>query len=168
MKTKTQRIVMAAMFAALTCVTTMIIKFPSPPPLKGYLNLGDCIVLLTGWTLTPFYSFFAAGFGSALADLFLGYTIYAPATFLIKGGMAIVAAFGYRGLKRGMGGALPRIISGIFSQIIMVLGYFLYELCLYGFSTAAVNVPGSIMQGLAGLAAGLVLIHIFKKNNIGI
>ena len=44
MKTKTQKIVSAAMLAALACVATMIIKIPSP--LKGYFNLGDCVVLL--------------------------------------------------------------------------------------------------------------------------
>lgn len=164
MKTKTQRIVMAAMLASLTCVVTMMIKIPSP--LKGYLNLGDSIVLLSGWVISPFYAFFAAGIGSALADLFLGYTIYAPATFVIKGVMAVVAAFGYRLLRKRMGSGASRIVSGITSQAIMVSGYFLYELCLYGLSIAVINVPGSVVQGFAGLVAGLVLIHIFKKNNI--
>ena len=157
---------MAAMFASLACVVTMTIKVPSL--LKGYLNLGDSIVLLSGWMLSSLYAFFAAGIGSALADLFLGYTIYAPATFIIKGVMAIVAALGYRLLRKRMGEGLSRIISGATSQAVMVLGYFLYEFYLYGFSTAAVNVPGSILQGLAGLAAGLVLIRIFEKNHIGI
>lgn len=164
MKTKTQRIVMAAMLASLTCVVTMMIKIPSP--LKGYLNLGDSIVLLSGWVISPFYAFFAAGIGSALADLFLGYTIYAPATFVIKGVMAVVAAFGYRLLRKRMGSGASRIVSGIASQAVMVSGYFLYELCLYGLSIAVINVPGSVVQGFAGLVAGLVLIHIFKKNNI--
>ena len=63
---KTRKIVMTAMFAALCCVATMIIKIPSP--LKGYLNLGDCIVLLSGFMLSPLYGFLAAGIGSALAD----------------------------------------------------------------------------------------------------
>lgn len=164
MKTKTQRIITAAMFASLACVVTMMIKIPSL--LKGYLNLGDSIVLLSGWMLSPLYAFFAAGLGSALADLFLGYTIYAPATFVIKGVMAIVAAFGYRFLRKRMGEGVSRFVSGAVSQTVMVLGYFLYEFCLYGFSTAAVNVPGSVLQGLAGLAAGLVLIRIFVKNKI--
>lgn len=44
MKTATQKIVIASQFAALICVATMLIKVPSP--LKGYLNLGDGIVLL--------------------------------------------------------------------------------------------------------------------------
>ena len=47
----TKKIVIAALLAALTCVATMVIKIPSP--LQGYLNLGDCIVLLAGWMLSP-------------------------------------------------------------------------------------------------------------------
>ena len=86
------------MLAALCCVATMIIKIPSP--LKGYLNLGDCIVLLSGFMLSPLYGFLAAGIGSALADVFSGYVVYAPATFLIKGLMAL-AAFGiYKALNK--------------------------------------------------------------------
>ena len=53
MQMKTKKLVMAALLAALTCVTTMIITVPSP--LKGYLNLGDSIVLLSGWLLSPAY-----------------------------------------------------------------------------------------------------------------
>ena len=89
MQSKTQKIVLAALIAALACVATMIVKIPSP--MKGYVNLGDCIVLTAGWILSPWYAFLAAGLGSALADLFSGYVIYAPATFVIKGVMALVA-----------------------------------------------------------------------------
>ena len=71
MNTRTKKIVLAALMAALACVATMIIKIPSP--LKGYLNLGDCIVLVSGWMLSPTYGFLAAGLGSALADVFSGY-----------------------------------------------------------------------------------------------
>ena len=78
----TKRIVVASMLCALTCVATMVIKIPSP--LNGYLNLGDCVVLLAGWILSPVYGFLAAGLGSAAADLFSGYVVYAPATFAIK------------------------------------------------------------------------------------
>ena len=76
MKKKTKIIVLAALFAALTCVATMVVKIPSP--LKGYINLGDCMVLLAGWLLPPGFSFLAAGLGSALADVFAGYFVYAP------------------------------------------------------------------------------------------
>ena len=46
MNTKTKQLATASLIAALVCVATMIIKIPSP--LKGYINLGDCVVLLAG------------------------------------------------------------------------------------------------------------------------
>ena len=41
-----KKLVLAAMFAALSCVATMVIQIPSP--MSGYVNLGDCFVLLGG------------------------------------------------------------------------------------------------------------------------
>lgn len=164
MKTKTQKIVMAAMLAALVCVATMIVKIPSP--LKGYLNLGDCVVLLSGWILSPVYGFLAAGIGSALADLFSGYVTYAPATFLIKGIMALIAYFGFAWFQKGLPALPSRIISGVLAEVFMVLGYLLFEGVLYGFVPSLVNIPANAIQGLAGLILGIVLIKIFEKSKI--
>ena len=160
----TKRIVTASMLAALVCVATMIIKIPSP--LKGYLNLGDCIVLLAGWSLSPLYGFLAAGIGSALADIFSGYIVYAPATFVIKGLMAIIAYFGFHLLHKRLGNFISRILSGSISEIIMVLGYFIFEGFLYGFISSLVNIPANAVQGVAGLIIGTILIKVFEKNKI--
>ena len=43
--TKLKKIVIGALFAALTCVATMVIQVPSPA--NGYVNLGDGVVLLS-------------------------------------------------------------------------------------------------------------------------
>ncbi|MDD6308881.1 MAG: ECF transporter S component [Clostridia bacterium] len=158
----TKKIAKAAMLAALACIATMIIKIPSP--MKGYLNLGDCIVLLSGWTLSPVYGFLAAGIGSALADVFSGYVIYAPATFVIKGLMAVAAYFFYKVTMDKCGKLPSRIISGALAELVMVLGYFLFEGILYGFIPSAVNIPANAMQGVAGLIIGILLINIFEKN----
>lgn len=164
MKTKTQKIVLAALLASLTCVATMIIKIPSP--LKGYLNLGDCVVLLSGWLLSPLYGFFAAGVGSALADVFSGYIIYAPATFAIKGAMAVVADFAFKLLSKKAGNLPSRIVGGALSEAVMVLGYFIFEGFMYGFIPSAVNIPANVIQGVAGLILGIVLVRVFEKSNI--
>ena len=163
-KNATQRVVIAAMFAALTCVATMIIKIPSP--MKGYLNLGDCVVLLAGWMLSPAYGFMAAGLGSALADLFSGYLVYAPATFVIKGVMALAAHFGYKLLKGKIGTLASHILSGTAAEVIMILGYLAFESVLYGFGPSLVNVPANGAQGVAGLLLGCVLAKIFEKAKI--
>ena len=86
---KILKLVIAAMFASLVCVATMVIKIPTPT--NGYVNLGDCIVLLSGWLLGPVYGIAAAAIGSMLADLFAGYPVYAAATFVIKGTVALIA-----------------------------------------------------------------------------
>ena len=164
MNTRTKKIVMAAMLAALACVATMIIKIPSP--LKGYLNLGDCVVLLSGWILSPLYGFLAAGLGSALADVFSGYVTYAPATFIIKGLMALIAYFVFKILQNKIGNLPSRIISGIVAEVIMVLGYFVFEGFLYGFIPSIVNIPANAMQGLAGIILGIIIIKVFEKNRI--
>lgn len=160
----TKKIVMTAMFAALCCVATMIIKIPSP--FKGYINLGDCIVLLSGFMLSPLYGFMGSGLGSALADVLSGYVFYAPATFLIKGIMSIIAHFGMRLTKNKVGLTTSAIISGIFAEVIMIIGYYVFEGFLYGFGTSAVNIPANAIQGTAGLILGVILFKIFEKNKI--
>ena len=163
-KNTTQKIVTAAMFATLICVATTIIKIPSL--LKGYLNLGDCIVLLTGWLLSPIYGFFVAGLGSALADLFSGYAMYAPATFVIKAIMAPIAYYGFKILHKKKGNLISQIISGAVAEIWMVMGYFVFEGFLYGFVPSAVNIPANAVQGVVGLILGCILIKVFMKTKI--
>ena len=163
-KNTLQKIVIAALLAALVCVATMLIKIPSP--LKGYLNLGDCVVLLAGWTLSPLYAFLAAGRGSALADVFSGYLLYAPATFLIKGLMAVIAFYTFKFATRKLSDLASRIIGGGIAESFMVLGYFMFEGVLYGFIPSIVNIPANAVQGVAGIILGILLIKVFEKAKI--
>ncbi len=164
MNTKPRKIVMTALVAALTCVATMIIKIPSP--LNGYINLGDAIVLIAGWIFSPLYAFLSAAIGSALADMFSGYFIYAPVTFVVKGLMALVAFYGFKILRRTLGGLPSRIISSVCAEIVMILGYFVFEGLLYGFVPSMANIPANGVQGVAGIIIGITLIKVLEKNQI--
>ena len=161
---KTKKVIMAALFAALACVATMVIKIPSP---KGYVNLGDSIVLLSGWMLSPLYGFFAAAIGSMLADLLLGFGVYAPVTFVIKGVMALTAFFFAKRLKRRIGIFASRVIGAVIAEVIMVLGYFVFEAVIYGgFAAAAVSLTFNGLQGVIGMIVGLILAKFFDKSGI--
>ena len=164
MKTATQKIVISSLFAALICVATMLIKIPSP--MKGYLNLGDGIVLLSAWILPLPYGVAAAGLGSALADMFSGYVMYAPVTFVIKGFMAIVAYACYGLFAKKIKSNVSRALSGTLAELVMILGYFLFEGILYGFVPSLVNIPANAVQAVAGVIIGVVLITFFEKQNI--
>ena len=164
MRTTTKKVVFAAMFAALVCVATMLVKIPSP--LKGYINLGDCMVLAAGFVLSPVYGFMAAGLGSMLADLFAGYALYAPVTFLIKGVMALIVCFGVRYFARRMGKLGAKLVFGVLAEIVMIGGYFLFEGVLYGFGASLVNIPANAVQGVAGVLLGVLLAGALERSKI--
>ena len=164
MHSKTKRIVITALMAAMVCVATMIIKIPSP--MKGYLNIGDCIVLLCGWLLAPGYGFVAAGLGSALADMFSGYLTYAPATFLIKGSMALIVFACFKLMNKRISRLPSQIIGAVLAEIVMVLGYYVFEGFMYGFIPSAVNIPANAVQGAAGLILGIILVKVFERLKI--
>lgn len=158
--TKMVRMVFTGLLTALVCVATMVIKIPTPT--NGYVNIGDAMVLLCGWLLGPAYGFFAAGVGSALADLINGYGSYVAGTLLIKGLMGVTAA-----LIMGKGRPLSRILGGILAEMLMVGGYFLYESILLGYGFAAVaSIPGNAVQGGMGLIFGLLLYRVLEKTEL--
>ena len=155
---KIRKLVLAALLAALVCVATMVVQIPSP--MQGYVNLGDCFVLLSGWLLGPWYGFAAGGIGSMLADLFLGYAHYAPGTLVIKGLMALVAALMYE----KMGRSTAARIGG---EVIMVLGYFGYASLLLGKGlAAAASIPGNVFQGAVGLVVGVILATVLERAKV--
>ena len=108
----------------------------------------------------------AAGLGSALADVFSGYFVYAPVTFLIKGLMALAAFYIYKLLCKKIKSPVARLISAFAAEVIMILGYYVFEGFMYGFGASLVNMPANIIQGTAGLVLGFVLIKIFEKTKI--
>ena len=155
-----RKLVVTALLMALTCVATMVIQVPSP--MNGYVNLGDCIVLLSGWLLGPVWGFAAGGIGSALADLLSGYAHYIPGTLIIKGLMAVMAAL-IAGSSAGH--TLRRALSAIAAEVWMVAGYFVYACLLLGKGlSAAASVPGNLLQGAVGLAAGLALFMVLEHS----
>lgn len=148
------KLALAAVLTALTCVATMLIHIPMPAT-NGYINLGDALVLLCAFLLGPaWYGVAAAGLGSMLADLLLGYAVYAPGTLIIKCLVALTAAL----VVRAGHGKMPALVAGaVAGEVLMVLGYFAYEgLALsYGMAAAA-SIPGNALQGAAGAVVGIL------------
>ena len=152
-------LVFSAMLASLVFVATWIM-IPAP---IGNVNLGDAVLLLGAWTLGGPWATVACALGAALTDLASGYAIYAPATLLIKALMVIVAILLHRLLSK----RLPRVsllISAIAAEVVMVLGYFLYEgIFLYGFPAALIAIPFNCIQGGVCITVAFTLSFVLKK-----
>lgn len=161
---KLKKLTLAGAFAALTAVATLLIQIPSPT--KGYINTGDVVVNLAAWVLGPLYGGAAAGIGSALADLISGYTVYAPATLIIKAGMAVVSYLVYDRFARKQKTFFALLAGAVAAEIVMILGYAIFAGVLYGsFASALLSIPENIVQGVFGAAVSSVMYAALRKRS---
>lgn len=163
METNIRKLVITALFAALACVATMVIRIPTIGT-NGYVNIGDTIVLLCAWLIGGVYGGLAAGIGSGLADLLAGYGMYVPGTFAIKFFMAIAAYIIMTKMaKTYRNKILGYLVSGIAAEGIMTLGYFLYESTLLGYGIAAAgSILSNLIQGITCLILGYAMIGVLE------
>lgn len=162
MKSISKKLALTAMMTALCTVATYAVSVPFPSGI-GYFNLGDVFVILAGWLLGPVFGALAAGLGSMLADLFLGFTAYMPATFLIKAAVALISWALYALLKKLIRkdaiDFLPRLVAGLAAEAVMVLGYLFFEGVVLGLGAGALaSVVGNMVQAACGLIGGTITV----------
>lgn len=155
-KHTTKQLTMAALFIAMTTVATMVISIPIPGT-HGFVNLGDSFVLLGGLIFSHYFGALIGGVGSAMADLFLGYSFYAPITLIVKG------------VKGFLAGAvsheshLSKVIAVIVAVIWMPIGYFLFEAAIFEVPVALASLVPNYIQGGVGGVISLVLYPIITR-----
>lgn len=149
---KTKSLVRHSILMAMTVVMTMVIRIPTIGT-EGYLNLGDMVVFLSAFILGKKGGFIVGGLGSAMADILLGYTHYAPITLIVKGLEGFIAGSLMETELGKKISFIPVVIGGLF----MALGYYIAEVFMYGAGAALVSVPGNIMQGLLGAVLSVIL-----------
>ena len=152
------RLTFTALFAAIIMLATMIYI-----PLGaggGYLNPGDSMIYAAAWFLGPLAA--AAGaIGAALADVILGYVIYAPATFIIKGLMGLAVGLL---IKRNGQSFVSKVFAMSAGALIMAAGYFAYEYFILRIGMAAVaNIPFNLIQAVGGVIIGALVVSALGK-----
>jgi uncharacterized membrane protein len=161
-QTKTMKIVLAGLFAALTCVATMLIRIPT---FKGYVHIGDCMVIASGIILGPVLGGLAAGIGSMLADLLGGYYVFSVATFIIKFLAALAAGVIFSLFQKlfKQHNLPATILAGLGAEVLVVLGYFVFEIFYEGFAAAVAEILPNCVQGITGLILAAALTPILLK-----
>lgn len=109
MNKKVLQLTYSGLMAALTFISTSILAFPVAFT-NGYIHLGDGFVMSCGVILGKRNGALAAGIGSALADIYLGYASWAAPTFVIKALMAYLVGYIYEDLSNK--GRIYRLITG--------------------------------------------------------
>lgn len=154
-------IVTGALLAALVFVATCL-SFPNGA--GGYTHLGDAMIVLAVMFLGGKKGAVSAGLGAMLADIILGYAVWAPVTLVSKAVMALV-----------MGGILCLKIPGLgyrarwFAAVILSV---LAETVLYsgaafflegGIGASIAEATGMVFQGGLALIVGFILAEMLQK-----
>lgn len=122
MNTKVLQLTYSGLMAALTFISTSILAFPVAFT-NGYIHLGDGFVMSCGVILGKRNGALAAGIGSALADIYLGYASWAVPTFIIKALMAYLVGYIYEDLTNK--GKIYKLITGfsvLWISFVLIIG----------------------------------------------
>ncbi len=152
-----RNVITSALLVALVAISTMFIKIPLS--VVGYVHLGDAFIFFACFLLKPKYSVVVGSVGSALADLLLGYLVYAPVTLVTKGILALTSAL----LIYKKPTFVRQIFAVIVGSIIIALGYFVFETFMYGVAIALANVLFNLIQGVSCGVVAIALIKAFDK-----
>ena len=153
------------LLTALVAVATMIIKVPIPAT-QGYIHLGDSMIFLAAILFGKRHGAAAAGIGSAIADLLLGYTAYALPTLIIKGLMGYMVGVIADQQKESLFN-IRNIIAMLVGAIWMASGYLVTATIMYGDFAAALatGFPSDLFQGFGGAALFIPLGLALKKSS---
>ncbi len=154
-----EMVAVSALMIALTTVFTLMVRVPVPAT-GGYINLSDVAIVFASLTFGPIVGFLAGGIGAGLADILGGYAQWAPLTLLAHGVEGLI--IGYLGYNKGLAqAAVAWFVGGLF----MVAAYFLGEATVMGigWSGALSEIPGNLMQMLAGGVVGIPLMLAVRR-----
>ncbi|MEM2901949.1 MAG: ECF transporter S component [Candidatus Bathyarchaeia archaeon] len=168
-----------AVFTALVTVATAMLSVYVPAT-RGYFNIGETMVYTTALLFGPYIGAFAGGVGSMLADLILGYPLYAPATLLIKASEgAVVGILGRMFMKprpEGRWRAYTTLLGVAIAVLIAYIGVTKYTgaveasfgLPAPGYTTLQLQIPSYFWTALAGLAGALVIaVGVLQEPKLG-
>jgi uncharacterized membrane protein len=149
---KLRTLVKYAIMIALTTAATMTITIPVPST-NGYFNLGDAMVFLSAILLGRKGGLIAGGIGSALADLLLGFPIWAPFTLIIKGLEGFLAGY----VLQTSFGKKHSILALLPAAIWMIFGYTIVKVFLYGWAIAIARIPFCVVQtGFGAIVSNMI------------
>ena len=163
-RSKTQELVLDALFIALTYAATWLLNIRLPfMGSGGLIHLGNVPLFMAALLFGRRTGFLAGAFGMGLFDLLSGWTAWAPFTFLIVGAMGYTV--GLIAEKKPFRAAIANdILAVVLAILIKIVGYYFAEVILYGNWIAPFgSIPGNVIQvGVAGVVV-LVLIPQLRR-----
>ena len=149
-QTKTSKIALVSILAALSVVLGYIVKIPTQ---TGILTLLDAGIFFTAFYYGRREGAIVGGLGGFLIDLISGYPHWMVFSLLFHGLQGYFA--GFKGKWQGLGLVL--------ATIIMVAGYACATAWMKGWGQALLDVPHNLLQNFVGMLVGYLIHQSIEK-----
>ncbi len=162
----TFKIATAAIFTALVFIITSQVPAIPIPATGGYFNIGETTIYVAALLFGPLVGGVSGGVGASLSDAYLGFGLFAPGTLIIKATEGAVTGFLNHKLKKHIKNTTATAtIAVIAGGLVMVTGYFLYELIALSYppAVALAEVPLNIGQMAVGLIIAVPIMHAVQR-----
>jgi uncharacterized membrane protein len=165
---RTRDLIICSLLTALVFIATRFMNIRLPISVNGGLiHLGNTILFMSAIVFGKNKGAIAGAFGMGLFDILSGWIPWAPFTFVIRGLMGyIVGYIAYLNNKNG--NSMVYNLIGIFAaSILMIGGYYVTEVILYGNLTAPItSIPGNVAQLVVGAVVAIPLSAALKRNKL--
>lgn len=157
----TKEIVITAVFIAMTFVATMCINIRLPIAANGGLiHLGNVPLFVGSIIFGRKVGMYAGALGMGLFDLFSGWTVWAPFTFIICGAIG----FAVGKIADGDFTILKYVLAILAALLIKIVGYYIAEIIITGNLLTPINsVWGNIIQIVVAGIITLPILTVIKK-----
>ena len=159
---RTREMVQIALMTAITYLAVSFLHIPYGS--GGVVHLGDSIIFVTAIIFGTRQAVISGAIGMTMFDAFSPYAAWAPYTFVIKAGMALIL-----GLIANSGNAkgsswLKNMVGMVLAGVWGVAGYYGAEAIMTGnLYTPVFNMLGNIIQVTSGIAIAVVLVTALKR-----
>ena len=148
----TARNVATGALAASAVLAATMLSIPVPG-YRLYFNFGEGVIYTIALLLGRKHGAVAGAIGASLADVLLGYPLWAPFTFLIKGSEGFIAgSLRERGIFTATGCA----------ALVMIAGYTTLAGYLYGLPAAPVEGVTDLIQTGIGIVTARALVPVIR------
>ena len=149
-QTKTSKIALVSILAALSVVLGYFVKIPTP---TGFLTLLDAGIFFTAFYFGSREGAVVGGLAGFLIDLISGYPQWMFFSLIFHGSQGYLA--GVKGKWQWLGLVL--------ATIIMVAGYACATAWMKGWGQALLDVPHNLLQNFVGMLVGYLIHQSIKK-----
>ncbi len=143
------------------------------PATGGYFNLGEAVIYLAAITTSPIVAGIAGGVGAALADAATGYSIFAPATLVIKFAEGYVAGYLVRRFRGpGQERTLSFLVGGAYTLLLIYFAAVLWSGEIYvgpeqflgkTVETPLISIPLAAWVVIALIIGGALTYSLLKR-----